>query len=78
MQQVYSKRAKVPDRCQVQKLRAKNGTIVHCFQVWKLYTARTCQARENRSSVYKLENVQSVPDVGVHTWKAATGDGRVE
>ena len=78
MQQVYSKRAKVSDRCQVQKLRAKNGTIVHCFQVWKLYTARTCQARENRSSVYKLENVQSVPDVGVHTWKAATGDGRVE
>ena len=31
-----------------------------------LCTARTCKARENRSSVYKLENVQSVPDMGVY------------
>lgn len=31
-----------------------------------LCTARTCQTRENRSCVYKLENVQSVPDVGVY------------
>lgn len=66
MQQEYNKRAKVSGRCQVQKLRAKNGTIGHCFQVWKLCTARTCQARENRSSVYMLENVQSVPGVGVY------------
>lgn len=66
MQQVYNKRAKVSDGWQVQKLRAKNGTVGHCFQVWKLCTARTCQARENRSSVYMLENVQSVPGVGVY------------
>lgn len=64
MEQVYNKRGKVSDS--VQKLRVKNGTIGHCFQAWKLCTARTCQARENRSSVYKHEKVQSVPGLGVY------------
>ena len=72
MQQVYNKRAKVSDRCQVQKLRAKNGTIV-CVQPvrakgGKIVQAFTCSKTYSQYQMWEY----------ICAWKAPTGDGRVE